>query len=642
MSKALKQAIESNDASAVNKAMKSVKDLSKKLPKASPPTEYAAEIGAERAMEALLAGGAPAEGRGALGIGHPFLAAAEKGHAAVLKVLARHGQAPDNVVRLALVRAARKGQDEAVGTILAECRPAIRPDVIEVAAQENGGRLLPLLLEHGADVNARNDGNATPEWRGVTALQAIAKSGEAVAIRRLLDAGADVNAQDARGRTALMWLAEHVDELEFVKRRWKEMAAAGRLTGAAANSEPADGLATMRLLLERGADARLTDRFGNDALMCQQWACLTHGRGWEPNEKSVALLRNAGAVGGGATLELFKAIKIDDVHAVRAAIGAGADVNRIAPDQGPTPLIWCHSIEAVSALLAAGADPNKPAQCGLPLVSAARSGELEVVKRLVEAGADIHAIEPRDPRSEYIANAYSAAQDNGKTEVADYLRSLGAGKPRLADWKPLAAGVHTWEDFSEILVKGDVAAVAEGLAQMIGGKAQLGVYGKQLKPGKRAYVVVRPKGMAWCNVWQLVPARKRMENQTAIEKRCKEIAAACNAPVIQVDYSDTSDAARVVRANTEGVIHVDEGWDRDSLEEMVTNLGADAPAWAKKRLSQTSDDEPSSTQRLELLAAREKFVAAAFGFYCEGGMVEVDVSGYPAEAFDDAAFITTT
>ena len=54
-----------------------------------------------------------------------------------------------------------------------------------------------------------------------------------------------------------------------------------------------------------------------------------------------------------------------------------------------------------------------------------------------------------------------------------------------------------------------------------------------------------------------------------------------------------------------------------------------------------SDDEPSSTERLELLAAREKFVAAAFGFYSEGGLVEVDVSGYPPEAFDDAAFVTT-
>jgi hypothetical protein len=148
--------------------------------------------------------------------------------------------------------------------------------------------------------------------------------------------------------------------------------------------------------------------------------------------------------------------------------------------------------------------------------------------------------------------------------------------------------------------------------------------------------------MAWCNVWQVKPAPKRFENQTAIEKRCKEIAAACTAPVIEVDYSDTSDAAQVVRVDAgRGRVEVDDGWDRDALEEVATHLGDDAPAWMAKRLKEMGDDELSSTERVELLAAQERFVAAAFGFYAQGGLVDVDVDGYPAEAFDEAAFVTT-
>ena len=52
-----------------------------------------------------------------------------------------------------------------------------------------------LLLDHGADINARNDEGRTP-------LHTTAYMGRIEVIRVLLERGADVGAEDKQGRTA--------------------------------------------------------------------------------------------------------------------------------------------------------------------------------------------------------------------------------------------------------------------------------------------------------------------------------------------------------------------------------------------------------------------------------------------------------
>jgi hypothetical protein len=176
---------------------------------------------------------------------------------------------------------------------------------------------------------------------------------------------------------------------------------------------------------------------------------------------------------------------------------------------------------------------------------------------------------------------------------------------------------------------------------MIKGKAQLNVYDKSLLPGKQAYVVARPKGMNWCNVFQIAPPRLRYENSKKVEAFARELAKASGASVLSIEYSDTSDAASVVRAEPDGKSSRDAGWDHETLEEMVEALGDEAPAWAKKQLAKTGEDEPSSTERLEMLTEQEKFVVAAFGLDCEPGRkVDVEFVGYGAEAFDGVAFVS--
>ena len=405
--------------------------------------------------------------------------------------------------------------------------------------------------------------------------------------------------------------------------------------------EQLDGLECAQLLLDSGADATRTDRFGNDALMYYEWERWRDRA--ELNGEFVALLEQAGATGGGATFDLFRAIREDDIGAARAAIESGADVNRDGPMLVSwTPLVTARSTNMVKLLLGAGGDPGKPSINTTPLISAAGSGQLEIVKILVEAGADIHAIEPRPPNSEYLANAYSSADLNRKYEVVEYLKSLGAGKPVLKNWKPLDPGVGDWENFSEIIVKGDVLSVANAVSKIIGGTVQSNVYGKSLLPGKTTYLVLRPKGMAWCNLFQLTPRPNYSASPDT--KFLLDLSRTSGYPVILAQYSDAAGAADIERFEPDGSSQKDEGWDRDTLAEVVSELGDKAPEWMKKRLAEMEEapeEEVDSSNRLSKLAEEEIFVIAWGGLDAgPGRKVEISFTNLPAEAFDGASWVS--
>jgi len=289
-------------------------------------------------------------------------------------------------------------------------------------------------------------------------------------------------------------------------------------------------------------------------------------------------------------------------------------------------------------LLRAGADPNKPGLHGTPLIGAAGSGHLAVVKKLIAAGADIHSVYQS---GEFIQNAYSAASGNSQYETADFLKSLGARNPKPAGSEPFKPGVANWNDFSELLVKCSVEQAAEALAKMINGKVLLNVYGQSFLPGKKACVVARPRGMDWCNILQVAPPPLRFDDLKNTEAFAAELAEAAAASVLSIEYSDTADAASVLRIEPNGTKSHDKGWDHDMLEEMLKAMGDEAPAWARKQLAKTGEDEPRSTERLEMLAEQEKFVVAAFDLDCEPCRnVDVEFVGYGKEAFDGVAFVS--
>jgi len=114
-------------------------------------------------------------------------------------------------------------------------------------------------------------------------------------------------------------------------------------------------------------------------------------------------------------------------------LASGADPNVLSADGKYTPLIFVADLsmsesyraEMLADLLAAGACANKPSAGGdLPLHAAVRRGDRHLARRLLQAGADIHATDGTGQTALHIATACAAG--NGRTEMLDFLLRAGA------------------------------------------------------------------------------------------------------------------------------------------------------------------------------------------------------------------------
>ena len=178
--------------------------------------------------------------------------------------------------------------------------------------------------------------SATAAEGAVTVVEAV-KKGDGEALRRLLQQGADVNAPEPDGTTALHWAA-HRAETDTVDR-----------------------------LIRSGANVTATNRYGVTplALACQNGTASIVERllqaGASPNA----------ALPGGETA-LMTAARTGDVATVKILIAYGADVDARENSRGQTGLMWAAAAgnpAAIRALVAAGADIHAQAHGPAPPIA---------------------------------------------------------------------------------------------------------------------------------------------------------------------------------------------------------------------------------------------------------------------------------
>ena len=271
-------------------------------------------------------------------------------------------------------------------------------------------------------------------------LVSEAKEGNMNAVHRLLHDNVDVNAAEGDGMTALHW-ASFRDDLSLAMllisadARTDVTTRVGQITPLFIASK--NGSASMiKLLIGAGADPNRSTDIGASPLMA------------------------ASAAG--------------DVEAVAALITEGADLNARESHNGQTPLMfaaWENRPEVISLLMEQGAhselttsvlslNEDRLDEYGNPrrrtkgseqsggnsamggmtaLLFAARDGNIEAVKALVEAGADVNHVSGGDASSPAVI-----AIANGHYTVGQYLLDKGAdpNNANLDGLTPLMAAVN--------------------------------------------------------------------------------------------------------------------------------------------------------------------------------------------------------
>jgi ankyrin repeat protein len=255
------------------------------------------------------------------------------------------------------------------------------------AVKQRDQRMFNELLRAKADVNSA-------EADGATALAWAVHLGQGEMVEALLRVGVNVNATDVYGDTALTLAAANGDGALI-----SSLLAAGAAAGTKRwNGETALMLAAgagslegVKALIEHGADVNEAEpRLGQTPLM---WAAA------EGHGDVVQGLLAAGAnvnlpSSSGSTPVAFASAK-GDVRSIETLLAAGADPNQAMPS-GTRPLMIALSnrhADAALALLAGGAraDAGDDRTGSTPLHVAAQSGSLPAVKALLARKVDVNA-----------------------------------------------------------------------------------------------------------------------------------------------------------------------------------------------------------------------------------------------------------
>jgi uncharacterized protein len=335
--------------------------------------------------------------------------------AAVRALLAKkvNVNAPQKDGSTALHWAVHRSNPELVNLLVragANVKAATREGVtpLWLASQNGDPATLGALLEAGADPNEKLPLGRTP-------LMIASRTGNVAAMTLLLDKGADANAKETlRGTTPLMWAADeaHAPAVKLLVERGADVKA--RSNPAPRGRGPALGKANDPRKQVAAQGAALA---AGRALDLGELSALGGGRGiggggGGGRGAGAAAAERAGGRGRGGDAAAFDQ---DD-----AAVAAGIGRNRNAPSDGGqlTPLVYAvraNDLETVKVLLAAGADINQTTGYGWsPLLVATQNRYYALGKYLLDNGADPNLGNKGDWVPLYIAT------DNRNIESGDY------------------------------------------------------------------------------------------------------------------------------------------------------------------------------------------------------------------------------
>lgn len=340
-----------------------------------------------------------------------------------------------------------------------------------------------------------------PPKKDEPALHCAARLGNHDRIRQLINEGNDINllfdmALDPGGREAMatplmvaagsgygasvetMRLLLDLGADPTLKYKWGSI---GRFAtaGLGWNYLPGGDAARLRLCLELGCDPNETDRRG---------VTLVADAAGTGDVERVRVLLDAGASPNGDRtivpssfeptpnspfddtapysfrIPLHSAVEADDIESVRLLLAAGADLHAL-DHGGQTALFGARSTEVVQVLTDAGLNIEAHDFLGWsPLLAAVMDGSLEGVKALLSVGADVNATHDRG--FTVFMSAVGAMERN--LEIINTLLEAGADPHAITElgWNAFHAAVD---------VGGAEASSEESVRSTLGRLKELGV-----------------------------------------------------------------------------------------------------------------------------------------------------------------------
>ncbi len=429
------------DLATVRTLIQSKADVNATLADGTTALHWAAQSDDAETVQSLIRAGADVKVKDRYGF-TPLYFACSNGNAVIVRALLDAGADPNAATaegETALITATRSGSVDAIKALLQKGASVNAKDTVTQqtalmwAVRANHPVVVPLLLEYGAEVNARTRTGKTPARRppgagggshgvgivrggwpergyqdptpgGMTALLYAARDGRLEIVRALIQAKADINQADANGITPLVMAItnNHLEAAKFLVE-----------SGAGPNMSDWWGRTPLWSAVEmRDRDLARGGEHDINRELAFELIRMLLDRGANPNARTkevppvrrfVEPLGDLSWVDFTGQTPFLRAALSGDISVMRLLLERGADPN-LATDAGTTPLMAAAGVNWVVA----------------QTYTESKEAQMEAVKLCLEKGADVNA------KNSMGITAIIGAANRGADDILEFLVQHGA------------------------------------------------------------------------------------------------------------------------------------------------------------------------------------------------------------------------